>query len=166
MDITIVIIAVAICFLILKFAKHSKPKQGSRIIKINPIAPKNNKPRQKITPSANPHAWPARNQFDSEVVGESYYQPALAKLAADHAAISAGSDEIKPPTAHPIPNDYNAYDDKAVCVEINGLHVGYLSHEDARNFRRRQIRRQEINRSDHHLRRNHHRRTHQGCVKR
>lgn len=137
MDITIVIITVAICFLIIKFAKNSKPKQGNRLIKTNPIAPKNSKPRQKVTPSTNPHAWPALNQFDFEVVGESYYQPALAKLAADHPAISSGANEIKPLTAHLIPDDYNEYDDNAVRVEINGLHIGYLSREDARNFRRR-----------------------------
>lgn len=98
---------------------------------------KSRNPKQAINPARETHAWPALNQFDFEVVGESYYQPALAKLATDHATTSAGADEIKPLTAHLIPDDYNEYDDKAVRVEINGLHIGYLSREDARSFRRR-----------------------------
>lgn len=95
---------------------------------------------QKLTKENYPpnlYSWPSLMEFEFEVVGESYYQPALAKLAVDHARISAGADEIKPLTAHLIPDDYNEYDDKAVRVEINGLHVGYLSREDARSFRRR-----------------------------
>ena len=137
MDVLTIIITIAICFLILRFIKHSRPRRNNGTINTSPIALRNKKPRQKITPPATPHAWPALNQFNFEVVGESYYQPALTKLAVDHATISASADEIKPLTAHLIPDDYNEYDDKAVRIEINGLHVGYLSREDARSFRRR-----------------------------
>ena len=98
---------------------------------------KSKNPKQAINPAGKMHAWPALNHFDFEVVGESYYQPTLEKLAFDRATISAGADEIKPLTAHLIPDDYNEYDDKSVRVEINNLHVGYLSREDARSFRRR-----------------------------
>lgn len=144
MDISIIFITIAVCYLIIKLAKYSKPrKENGERNKQNKSATKSQTQWKhfpgidEIHESAEYFAWPTLNQFDFEVVGESYYQTALAKLAADHATISAGADEIRPLTAHLIPDDYNEYDDKAVRVEINNLHVGYLSREDARSFRRR-----------------------------
>ncbi len=84
-------------------------------------------------------AWPELMEYDFEVVGESYYQPAIKKIAEQQAAKYTNNPEakIEPLTAYLIPDDYNQYDDKAIRVDINGMQVGHLSREDARSFRRR-----------------------------
>lgn len=79
--------------------------------------------------------WAPHKDYDHdfEVVGESNYQAALAKLAGDH---GKQSPDLKT-TAKLIPENDNPHDSSAVRVEIGGQTVGYLSRDDARGFRRR-----------------------------
>lgn len=81
------------------------------------------------------HHWEPHKDYDHEfeVVGESNYQTALAKLAGDH---GPQSPDLKA-TAKLIPENDNPHDSSAVRVEIEGHTVGYLSRDDARGFRRR-----------------------------
>lgn len=84
-------------------------------------------------------AWPSLMQFDFEVVGESYYQDAIHKIAKQQEAEAVNNPEAltQPLTAYLIPDDNNPYDDKAVQIDIDGMKVGHLSRADARSFRRR-----------------------------
>lgn len=85
---------------------------------------------QHATPAL---VWPARDEYEFEVVGESFYQPALRALAGNH-----GSDAAHlVTTAVLVPDDRNPHDNKAVKVLIDGHHVGHLSRDDARSYRRR-----------------------------
>ena len=77
--------------------------------------------------------WPARDEYEFEVVGESHYQRALQTLAGEHGDDAA---ELLT-TAMVVPYDTNKYDDKAVKVLIDGYEVGHLSRDDARSYRRR-----------------------------
>jgi hypothetical protein len=87
------------------------------------------------TPSEPPLThWESLNEFEFEIVGESFYQPALAALASPYDDSSLGSAIFK---AVLVPEDNNRYDKLAVRVDINGLNVGHLSKDDARSFRRR-----------------------------
>ncbi len=78
-------------------------------------------------------AWPALNEYDFEVVGESNYQDVLKTLRGnldDPAMDGIG-------TAILVPEDTNPHDNQAVKVTVQGFTIGYLSREDARSFRRR-----------------------------
>lgn len=77
--------------------------------------------------------WPARGDFDFDIVGESSYQEALKLAAGDHGDRNDGI----ACTALLVPEDQNPYDNKAVRVDINNRTVGYLSRENARSYRRR-----------------------------
>lgn len=77
--------------------------------------------------------WPQRGEYEFEVVGESFYQPALRALAGDHGDDAANLET----TAVVVPDDNNPHDNKAVKVLIDGHHVGHLSRDDARSYRRR-----------------------------
>lgn len=72
------------------------------------------------------YKWPALDEYECEVVGESNYQKALQKAAASSECI-----------AMLVPDSNNKYDNKAIAVYAGGGIVGYLSREDARAFRRR-----------------------------
>lgn len=64
-----------------------------------------------------------------EVVGESHYQPAL--------RAAAGKGEVRHHCrATLVLEASNRYDNKAVRVDVNGRTVGYLSHDEARSYRR------------------------------
>lgn len=76
--------------------------------------------------------WPEDDNYIS-VVGESFYQDDLRRLAGDHGTRSAN---VKV-TALIKPDDDNPHDDKAVSIWIRGLQVGHLSRDEARSFRRR-----------------------------
>lgn len=86
-----------------------------------------------ITDTSGLFEWPPLMEFDFEVVGESFYQPALKALAGDHGDDSSNL-LVK---AVLVPDSKNPHDDKAVRVEVEGLKVGHLSRADARSFRRR-----------------------------
>ncbi|SFK75067.1 hypothetical protein SAMN05216302_101458 [Nitrosomonas aestuarii] len=102
------------------------------------------KPSKEATVSTKNHytlpgelyEWPQLNEYEFEVVGESYYQPAISRIheewVANHESVA-----IPPLDAHLIPDDNNPYDDKAVRIDINQYTVGHLSRDDARSFRRR-----------------------------
>jgi hypothetical protein len=77
--------------------------------------------------------WESTDYCEFEVVGESHYQTDIARLAGDHNDQGA----LKKYTAMLIPEDGNAYDNKAIRVEIEEFTVGNLSKIDARSFRRR-----------------------------
>jgi hypothetical protein len=81
----------------------------------------------------HPMHWPPLGDYEFEIVGESNYQQAIAKIAGYHGTHSANKHCI----ASLIPEDDNPHDKSAVAVEIDGSTVGYLSREDARSFRRR-----------------------------
>lgn len=78
-------------------------------------------------------AWPARNEYDFEVVGESFYQPVLKALMGDPADPAMDGRG----TAILVPDDSNPHDNKAVKVTVQGFTIGHLSREDARSYRRR-----------------------------
>lgn len=86
-------------------------------------------PKQRPIPS-KVYEWPDEgDEFD--IVGESYYQKSIKILAGPN-------DEHvynKEYRAFLIPENDNPYDKKAVRVDIDGMTVGYLSREDAPDFR-------------------------------
>lgn len=76
--------------------------------------------------------WPSVGNFDFEVVGESNYQDSLRKLGAN-----ATDTRLLPAfTAILFPENNNKFDKMAVRVDIDGITVGYLSREDAREYRK------------------------------
>jgi hypothetical protein len=77
--------------------------------------------------------WEGKGDFYFEVVGESNYQRALAKLAGEHGLTSAD----KQFRATLLLEDSNNHDSSAVAVQLEGATVGYLSRADARSYRRR-----------------------------
>jgi hypothetical protein len=83
---------------------------------------------QPSTPA--PSAFLSGNgDFDLEVVGESNYQPALRRVC--------GPGKVRHECrATLVLEDDNAYDKKAVRVDIGGATVGYLSREAARAYRK------------------------------
>jgi hypothetical protein len=136
MDISIIIITFVVCYLILMIARKSGQKRKTHD---KTFISNTSSGSKRIDRSEQYFAWPELMEYDFEVVGESYYQPAIKKIAEQQAAKCINNPEAKfePLTAHLIPDDYNQYDDKAVRVDIDGMQVGHLSREDARSFRRR-----------------------------
>jgi hypothetical protein len=79
-----------------------------------------------------PYQWSNDRRFDIDIVGESHYQTAISKIAAQHA------DTIDPVIyAFLVPEDHNKHDNKAILVVIGLETVGYLDADDAREFRKR-----------------------------
>lgn len=70
--------------------------------------------------------------YNLEVVGESNYQEALSRLCGGRTR----DGHFKEVTATLIHEDNNPYDSKAIRVEIENVTIGYLSREDARQYRR------------------------------
>jgi len=73
--------------------------------------------------------------YDLEVVGdgESNYQNKLKRICGGHTK----EGHRKKVTAQLHYEDDNAYDKKAIRVDVNGGIVGYLSREDARLYRKK-----------------------------
>lgn len=91
--------------------------------------------QSRKTPSEPPLThWESLNEFEFEIVGESFYQSELAALASPYDDTHLGDTTFK---AVLVPDDNNRHDKLAVRVDINGLTVGHLSKDDARSFRRR-----------------------------
>ena len=88
-----------------------------------------NAPAKRKQSDSPIHDWPELGLFDFEVVDESNYQPALESL------VKSSDDNIV--KALLVPENDNRYDNKAVCIVIDDMTVGYLSKQDARSFRRR-----------------------------
>lgn len=98
-------------------------------------------------PRSPPADWPINSEglpvitgqgaYSYDVVGESHYQQHLDRIA-------GGKKEhthFLPVAAVLVMEDDNPTDPKAVRVDIDGEPVGYLSRDDARNFRQRLKRR-------------------------
>ncbi len=71
-------------------------------------------------------------EFETEVVGESHYQPNLLALCGAKTRESVNKFFV----AELVPEDSNPHDPKAVRVDIDGKTVGYLSRPDARTWRK------------------------------
>ena len=78
--------------------------------------------------------WPARGQFDFELVGAEYYQAELQHIVDNHRGERLDG---LPLTAMLIPEEENRSDDTAVRVDVEGLTVGYLSLVDSKGYHRR-----------------------------
>lgn len=108
-------------FLALYSASRSSKKKKPRLSKKTV--------RKNLIPQAA-HEWPDDgDEFD--IVGESHYQKAIKILAGPN-------DEHvydKEYRAFLVPENDNPHDNKAVRVDIEGMTVGYLSREDAPDFR-------------------------------
>lgn len=77
-------------------------------------------------------AWSPRTQ-QLEVAGEWYRAANLRTLFARHAKVSESGAEIRLPAVL-VPDPANPYDDKAVAVFVDGLHVGYMERPDANSY--------------------------------
>lgn len=71
--------------------------------------------------------------FETKVVGESHYQPALDKICGGRCEDGVNQHA----SATLVLEDDNRYDKNAVRVEISNTTVGYLAREDARLYRKR-----------------------------
>lgn len=69
---------------------------------------------------------------DIDVVGESNYQKNLEQIVGER---NPKGIKIKTKAVVWLEDD-NDYDKKAVCIDIDGKTVGYLSRDDAREFRK------------------------------
>jgi hypothetical protein len=70
-------------------------------------------------------------EYDVDVVGESFYQPALDEIAGGRTPEGCVNREH---VAALVPEPQNSYDKQAVAVLIEGRLVGHLSREDARAY--------------------------------
>ncbi|WP_295994637.1 hypothetical protein [Rugamonas sp.] len=77
--------------------------------------------------------WSDGARYLVEVVNESRYQATLKELAGAHGERAADARY----RAMLVPDDRNAYEDKAVAVFLNGRMAGYLATKDALRFRQR-----------------------------
>jgi hypothetical protein len=76
---------------------------------------------------------PGPGTYSIEVVGESYYQDALEAICGGRTEDGAHL-VVEAVLVH---EDSNPYDNQAIRVYIHGYTVGYLSRENARQYRRR-----------------------------
>ena len=77
-------------------------------------------------------AWSPRTQ-QLEVAGEWYRAENLRTLFSRHAKLSESGSEIRLP-ATLVPDPANPYDNKAVAVFVDDLHVGYMERPDAKKY--------------------------------
>jgi hypothetical protein len=70
--------------------------------------------------------------YSVDVVGESHYQDALERICGGRS--EEGADEVVRATL--VFEDNNPHDNQAVRVDINGMTVGYLSRQNAREYRK------------------------------
>src|SRR4030042_2459327 len=85
---------------------------------------------KKEEPIAN---LPGPGTYSLDIVGESNYQSSLEKMCGGQT--EEGHEKIVQATL--IHEDDNPYDNKAIRVDIDGMTVGYLSRENAREYRKR-----------------------------
>ena len=77
-------------------------------------------------------AWSPRTR-QLEVAGEWYRADNLRALFARHAKISESGAEVRL-DAVLVPDPLNPYDNRAVAVFVDGLHVGYMERPDAQKY--------------------------------
>ena len=75
---------------------------------------------------------PGPGTYAIDVVGESYYQPALESICGGREAWP----EDKIVEAILIHEDNNPHDNQAISINIHGKKVGHLSRSDARKYRK------------------------------
>jgi hypothetical protein len=88
--------------------------------------------RPPIPAGRGKEAWSPRTQ-QLEVAGEWYRAENLRTLFARHAKVSESGTEIRLPAVL-VPDSSNPYDDKAVAVFVDDLHVGYMERPDAKKY--------------------------------
>lgn len=71
--------------------------------------------------------------YDCDIVGESYYQPALKEICGGKSE-KGHQLEVEAVLVH---DNTNPYDNKAIRVDIRGRTVGHLSRALARSYRKR-----------------------------
>ena len=91
------------------------------------LGPELAKSRAEEAATGKMFKWRSSGDYDTEVVGESFYKDDLAKLLGNRGETSTTA--VLVPYEHP-------KDSNAVRVEIQGLVVGHLSRDDAPDFRR------------------------------
>lgn len=77
-------------------------------------------------------AWSPRTE-QLEVAGERYRAENLRALFERHAKVSESGAEARLPAVL-VPDPSNPYDNRAVAVFVDGLHVGYMERPDARKY--------------------------------
>lgn len=89
--------------------------------------------REKATATKSIFHWPSIGNFEFDVVGESYHQEALKRIA------KARTNDLRKERfiATLVPESDNKHDKSAVRIDIEGTAVGHMNREDARSFRRR-----------------------------
>lgn len=110
-------------------AKSPKPTRRPRRTP-SPVSP-------RLAPSQSRPLTPPTD-FPFEIVGESHYQDAIARVvaASENPGRSDPSDSAYCcVTAMLVPQDDNPYDQMAVRVEVDGHRVGYLNRDDALRHR-------------------------------
>lgn len=126
----IILVAAFLIYLLFKNKEPMKPfGRGSRAPARAPLA----------APMEAPAGhWEDGGRFETEVMCESAYQPAIRALAGEHG-------EQKADRRHQailMPDDDNLFDGKAVAVLIEGELIGYLAQNDALRLRRLLARRE------------------------
>lgn len=86
--------------------------------------------RSEHKPMAN---LPGPGTYSIDIVGESKYQSALEVICGGRTEES----QKKIVEAMLVHEDDNPYDNKAIRVDIQGRTVGYLSRQDARQYRKK-----------------------------
>lgn len=119
----------------LVYQGFQKEYQADEEKRLRPDRPEMGRTTRRVTPAVTQQitpvfAWPERGEYDFEVVGESYYQPALEALPDTFEDGQTGIAVL-------VPEDDNPHDPKAVRVTVQGRTIGHLSREDARSYRRR-----------------------------
>jgi hypothetical protein len=133
MGTALALIGVAAALLALVLASLRRPSAGNAKRSAATARPPGAGRKAALPRHAGPFHWEGAGDFDFQVVGESHYQKALARLAGDHGEKWARAEHV----ATLVLDDGNASDASAVRVEIAGETVGYLSKLDARSYRRR-----------------------------
>jgi HIRAN domain-containing protein len=105
-----------------------KRKPDGPKLERHPISPVN--ANREIKYAAN---LPGPGTFSTDIVGESHYQSALESICGG--CTDQGHEKIV--EAVLVHEDDNPYDNKAIRVDIQGNTVGYLSRENARQYRKR-----------------------------
>ena len=99
------------------------------------VQPKKSEDHLAARPSGTAdEVWSPRTK-QLEVAGEWYRAADLRKLFTRHAKVSESGTEIRL-DAVLVPDPTNPYDEHAVAVFVDGLHVGYMERPDAAKYHR------------------------------
>lgn len=128
MDIFIYMVMLAV--LLIGYEKYfGKSKKRASLRRKPPVTEKEQPTKKPRTTAKNIFKWPESGSYQQEVVGESNYQRALRSLW--------NESQNGPLDALLVHEDTNQYDSNAVAIKIANKKVGYLSSDDAVDFRER-----------------------------